>query len=69
MNQPFGVTKDGQTFISKAEVNDGCVSMRLVTSAGIEMPDGWAERAKEKADLLERRLSRLEKELDLPQLD
>lgn len=65
MNQPFCVTEDGQVFISEAEADDGCASMRLISGAGIEMPEAWAERAQEKADLLERRLLRIEHALGI----
>ncbi len=68
MNQPFCVTEDAQVFIAEAEADDGCVSMRLISGAGIEVPEAWAGRAQEKADLLERRLSRLENQLGLSPL-
>ncbi|MBI6621640.1 hypothetical protein YA0783_25460 [Pseudomonas corrugata] len=65
MNNPFGVNEEGRVFISDAQVKEGCMSIRLVSGIGIEMPDGWAERAQEKADLLEHRLSRIEQALGL----
>ncbi|MBJ2254737.1 hypothetical protein JFT59_26445 [Pseudomonas sp. MF6784] len=65
MNHPFGVTENGQIVISGTAIDEGCVSMRLVSGAGIEVPEGWGERAQENADLLERRLARLEQALGL----
>lgn len=69
MNTPFGVNEDGRIFISEAQVKEGCMPIRIVSGMGIEMPEGWAERAQEKADLLERRLSRLENAMGLNPLD
>ena len=62
MNQPFAVADDGSVFISDAEVR---TSQMIVSAAGISLPADFAEKAQEKADLLERRLARLEKKLGL----
>lgn len=69
MNQPFGVTEDGQVVVSVAGIDEVSTSMRLFSGASIEMPEGWAGRSQEKADLLERRLSRIEAALGMPPLD
>jgi hypothetical protein len=41
----------------------------IVSAAGISLPADFAEKAQEKADLLERRLSRLESALGLSPMD
>lgn len=65
MSQPFEVTESGQVVISQAAVDDACISQFLVSGAGFALPEDWAERSQEKADLLERRLLRLENALGL----
>ncbi|MDB5995270.1 MAG: hypothetical protein JWP42_2406 [Pseudomonas sp.] len=64
MNTPFAVGDTGQVFISQADIRDGIAAKILVSGASVDLPDGWAERsaaaAVEKADLLERRLEKLE---------
>lgn len=66
MNQPFAVADGGSVFISDAEVRK---SQMIVSAAGISLPADFAEKAQEKADLLERRLSRLESALGLSPMD
>lgn len=66
MNQPFEMTATGQVVINGAEV---LRSQMLVSAAAIALPEDFGKESAEKADLLERRLSRLEKELGLPQID
>ena len=68
MSQPFAVTENGQVVFSQVAVDDACVSQLMVSGVGIELPEGWAEHSQEKADLLERRLSRLELALNLDPL-
>ena len=63
MNQPFEVTESGQVVISQAEIDEACVSQFLVSGARVALPKDWAERQQEKADLLERRLARIESKL------
>jgi hypothetical protein len=64
MNTPFAVGDTGQVFISQADIRDGIAAKILVSGTSVGLPEGWAERsaaeAAEKADLLERRLLRLE---------
>lgn len=64
MNQPFARTEDGSVFISDAVLK----SQAIVTAVGVSLPSDFAEKSQEKADLLERRLVRLEKELGLAPL-
>lgn len=60
MDQPFEVTEGGQAVISRAAVDDASVSQHLFSGAGLGLPEDWAQRSQEKADLLERRLRRIE---------
>ena len=62
MNQPFAIDENGRTYINESEILKG---QMIVSAAGISLPADFAEKAQEKADLLERRLARLEKELGL----
>lgn len=64
MNQPFARTEDGSVFISDAVLK----SQAIVTAVGVSLPSDFAEKSQAKADLLERRLVRLEKELGLAPL-
>ncbi|CAI8830231.1 Transcriptional regulator [Pseudomonas sp. IT-P2] len=64
MNQPFARTEDGSVFISDAVLK----SQAIVTAVGVSLPSDFAEKSQKKADLLERRLVRLEKELGLAPL-
>jgi len=61
MNQPFARTEDGGVFISDAVLK----SQAIVSAVGVSLPSDFAEKSQEKADLLERRLSRLEQALGL----
>lgn len=61
MNQPFAVADDGSVFISDSEIRK---SQMIVSAAGISLPADFAEKAQEKADLLERRLLKLEAEIE-----
>ena len=65
MSQPFEVTEGGQVVISRAAIDDASVSQFLFSGAGLGLPEDWAQRSQEKADLLERRLSRIESALGL----
>lgn len=62
MSQPFAVTEEG-VYLNEAAVS----SPMLVAPAkfGIGLPEGFGKEAQEKADFLERRLSRLEQALNL----
>ncbi|MDF2640750.1 MAG: hypothetical protein K0R45_22 [Pseudomonas sp.] len=62
MNQPFAFDEEGRTYINESEILKG---QMIVSAAGISLPDDFATKAQEKADLLERRLSRLEQALGL----
>jgi len=64
----MGMTESGKPYAAGIGVS---VSQHLVAADrfGIELPKGFGKDAKEKADLLERRLSRLESELGLSPLD
>jgi len=62
MNQPFVTAEDGRTFINESGILQ---SQMVVSAAGFSLPPDFADKAQEKADLLERRLTRLEKELGL----
>jgi hypothetical protein len=64
MNQPFARTEDGCVFISEAVLK----SQMIVSAVGVSLPADFGEKAEEKADLLERRLSRVEHALGLPPL-
>lgn len=57
MNQPFAIAEDGQVLIKKSEILE---SQMIVSPIGVSLPDDFAEKAQEKADLLERRLRRIE---------
>ena len=57
MNQPFAFDEEGQVFISEAEILKG---QMIVSAVGVSLPPDFAEKAQEKADLLERRLRRIE---------
>mgnify|MGYP007010095273 CR=1 FL=1 len=61
MNQPFAVAEDGHVFVSDAVLK----SQAIVSAVGVSLPADFGERAEEKADLLERRLSRLEQAFGL----
>ncbi|MDD0980406.1 hypothetical protein [Pseudomonas shahriarae] len=60
MNQPFAFDEEGRAFINESEI---LTSQMIVSAVGVSLPPDFAEKAQEKADLLERRLVRLEKEL------
>ncbi|WP_223496385.1 hypothetical protein [Pseudomonas sp. A-RE-26] len=60
MNQPFAFDEEGRAFINESEI---LKSQMIVSAVGVSLPPDFAEKAQEKADLLERRLVRLEKEL------
>lgn len=60
MNQPFALDEEGRAFINESEI---LKSQMIVSAVGVSLPPDFAEKAQEKADLLERRLVRLEKEL------
>ncbi|MBA5978768.1 hypothetical protein HT737_00225 [Pseudomonas sp. MD195_PC81_125] len=62
MSQPFAFDEEGRTYINETEVLKG---QMIVSAAGISLPADFAGKAQEKADLLERRLARLEKQLSL----
>ncbi|SDS80025.1 hypothetical protein SAMN05216496_2455 [Pseudomonas sp. Z003-0.4C(8344-21)] len=62
MNQPFAFDDEGRTYVNESEILRG---QMIVSAAGISLPADFAEKAQEKADLLERRLSRLEQALGL----
>ncbi|EJH4830435.1 hypothetical protein [Pseudomonas aeruginosa] len=55
--------QDGTVEINEADVSDAVVSPLSVI--GIGLPEGFAEEAEKKAELLERRLSRVEEVLGL----
>ena len=61
MNQPFALNDDGSVSILNSQM--------IVSGVGISLPEDWGQKQQEKADLLERRLSRLESELGLSPLD
>jgi len=60
MDQPFAIAEDGGVFISQAEI---LKSQMIVSAVDASLPPDFAEKAQEKADLLERRLSDLEAEV------
>lgn len=62
MNQPFVIAEDGRAFFNESEI---LKSQMVASAAGVSLPPDFADKAQEKADLLERRLTRLEKELGL----
>jgi hypothetical protein len=62
MNQPFAFNEEGMTFINESEIRKSQV---IISGAGASLSPDFAEKAQEKADLLERRLARLEKQLGL----
>lgn len=62
MNQPFAIDENGRNYINESEI---LKDQMIVSAAGISLPADFAEKAQEKADLLERRLARLENELGL----
>lgn len=62
MNQPFAFDEKGQVFISEAEILKG---QMIVSAVGVSLPPDFAEKSQDKADLLERRLLRLECSLGL----
>jgi len=64
----MGMTESGKPYAAGIDVG---VSQHLITAHrfGIELPEGFGKDVEEKADLLERRLSRLENELGLSPLD
>lgn len=66
----MAVSESGQIYVAGIGVGIDA-SQRLVSPErfGIELPEGFGKDAEEKADLLERRLSRLENELGLSPLD
>lgn len=62
MSQAFEA--DGrETYITNTIIDAG-----RFAGFGLGLPEGFGERSQEVADLLERRLSRLEKELNLPEI-
>lgn len=61
MNQPFARAEDGSVFISDAVLK----SQAIFSATGVSLPAACGEKIEEKADLLERRLSRLEQALGL----
>lgn len=65
MNQPYAVTNDGNAAMNGAKIQNGCLLISADRFA-IKVDAGMTEA--EKADLLERRLSRLENELGLSSL-
>lgn len=60
MNQPFAINDEGAVSILGSQM--------IASGVGIALPDDWEQKQQEKADLLERRLVRLEKELGLAPL-
>ena len=62
MTQPFAFDEEGRAYIGESEILKG---QMIVSAAGISLPADFAEKAQDKADLIERRLYRLEKELGL----
>lgn len=62
MSQPFVIDEEGRAFIKGSEI---LKSQILVSGIGLSLSPDFADKAQEKADLLERRLTRLEKELGL----
>lgn len=65
MNRPF-VIDDGRVYITSTET---LKSQIIVSGLGIGLPDDFSCREKNKADVLERRLQRLEATLGLRPLD
>jgi len=65
MNKPFAITEDGGSLISGVET---LRSQLIVSAVGVSLPADFGKKHQEKADLLERRLSRLESELGLSPL-
>lgn len=63
MNQTFEMS-DNEAHIAGAVIID----TGRFAGIGIGLPEGFREKSQEAADLLERRLSRLEKELGLPKI-
>lgn len=64
MNQPFEM-RDNEAHIAGAVIIDA----GRLAGIGVGLPEGFGEKSQDAADLLERRLSRLEKELGLPKID
>lgn len=64
MTKPFEV-EDNKTRISGVTI----VAAERLTGFGAGLPEEFGVESQEKAELLERRLSRLEKEIGLPRLD
>ena len=62
MKQLFASAGDGQVFITDTEIRESQIAF---SATGFSLPHDFAEKAQEKADLLERRLSRLEQALGL----
>lgn len=60
MDQPFAFDEEGRAYVNASEILKG---QMIVSAAGISLPSDFAEKAQEKADLLERRLSRIENAL------
>ena len=65
MNQPFVVTDDGKVTMNGAKIQDG---QYLVSADRFVIKLGAGTTEAEKAELVERRLSRLENELGLSSL-
>jgi hypothetical protein len=57
MSQPFAFDEEGRAYVNESEI---LKDQMIVSAAGISLPADFAEKAQEKADLLERRLRRLE---------
>lgn len=57
MNQSFASAGDGQVFITEAEIRESQIAF---SDAGVSLSPDFAEKTREKADLLERRLRRIE---------
>ncbi|ROM84882.1 hypothetical protein V5F23_09875 [Pseudomonas sp. WP18] len=52
MNQPWVLNDDGSVSILNSQM--------IASGMGISLPDDWSSKQQEKADLLERRLRRIE---------
>jgi len=61
MNQPFAINDDGSVSILGSQM--------IASGVGIALPDDWEQKQQEKADLLERRLQRIESALGFDATD
>lgn len=66
MSKPFEVAEDGALTINEAEILG---SQFICSGIGLTLPEDFDRQAQEKADLLERRLSRIEATLGLKPMD